>query len=84
MPGARNAVIGAVLTHRRDHDAVGKIEAGKLDRREKCAGHGQDSSGVRKTLWGQAAGERIIEGHVGQARRAVKASAPRAGEPCRT
>jgi hypothetical protein len=72
VPRARDAVIGAVLAHRRDDDAVGKIEAGELDRREKCTGHGQDSLAVRKTLWGQAAGGRIMETHVGEARRAVK------------
>ena len=39
VPVARAAVIGAVLAHRRDRDAIVQREAGKLDRREQLAGH---------------------------------------------
>ena len=39
VPVGGDAVIGAVLAHRRDHDAVRKLEVGEPDRREQGAGH---------------------------------------------
>ena len=40
MPVVGTAVIGAVLAHGRDDDAVGEIELGKPERREQGTGHG--------------------------------------------
>jgi hypothetical protein len=40
VPVIGDAVIGAVLAHRRHHDAVRKRQIGKFDRREQRARHG--------------------------------------------
>ena len=45
MPVVGAAVVGRVLAHGRDHDAVGKLQAGQPIGREKGAAHGTD------TLW---------------------------------
>jgi hypothetical protein len=37
VPIGTDAVVGAVLAHRRDDDAVGKLEAGEFDGREQSA-----------------------------------------------
>ena len=39
VPVAGAAVIGAVLAHRRDDDAVVELDAGELDGREQRCGH---------------------------------------------
>src|SRR6202167_1174814 len=39
VPVVRHAVIGAVLAHRRDDDALGEIKIGEPERRKKCASH---------------------------------------------
>ena len=39
VPVITDAVIGAVLAHRRHHDAVRQREIGKLDRREQSTRH---------------------------------------------
>ena len=40
VPIGGGAVVGAVLAHGRDDDAILEREVGKLDRREQGAGHG--------------------------------------------
>ena len=40
MPIVADAVIGAVLAHRRDDDAVGELEAGEADGRKQGTRHG--------------------------------------------
>ena len=56
VPVVGAAVVGGVLAHRRDHDAVGKLEAGQLIRREKGAAHGMGildcgSAGEAQRCW---------------------------------
>src|SRR6185436_14801153 len=46
MPVVRRAVLGVVLAHRRDHDAIGKREAAKLQRGEECARHSVGENGL--------------------------------------
>ena len=50
MPVIGAAIVGRILAHRRDDDAVGKFEARHTKRREQGTGHGIDS-----TLAGSAA-----------------------------
>ncbi len=51
VPVVADAVIGAVLAHRRDDDAVRQCEIGKFDRREQSARHcGSHSVGVGKSV----------------------------------
>jgi hypothetical protein len=44
VPVGHRAVVGRILAHGRDDDAVRKLDAGELDRREQVTGHG--NSGV--------------------------------------
>ena len=52
VPVVRAAVIGAVLAHRRDDDAIVEFDAGKFDGREQRGGH-------EKSLGGQVSGNRM-------------------------
>src|SRR5262249_4454766 len=54
VPVAGDAVVGAVLAHRRDDDAVVEGEGGEPERREQGRGHGRGVSGVKRAgnRWG--------------------------------
>jgi hypothetical protein len=47
------AIVGAVLAHRRDDDAVGQFERPEPQGREQSCGHGDD--------WPSVVGERSLE-----------------------
>ena len=51
VPVVGAAVVGRILAHRRDDDAVGKRQAGQSDRREKGTAHDADCSFGRS--WGR-------------------------------
>ena len=44
MPVIGAAIVGRILAHRRNHDAVGEFEARHMKRREQGTGHGIDSA----------------------------------------
>jgi hypothetical protein len=39
VPVGRNAIVGAVLAHRRDHDSVGELEVSEPDWGKQSTGH---------------------------------------------
>jgi hypothetical protein len=45
MPVVGHAVLGRVLAHRRDHDAVGRAHAAQVDRREQQGTSGAGGQG---------------------------------------
>jgi hypothetical protein len=45
MPIRGRAVLGAVLAHRGDHDAVGQFDRAEMERREQMAWHRGNLSG---------------------------------------
>ena len=44
VPIVGTAIVGRILAHRRDHDAVGKLEARHTKGREQGTGHEDDST----------------------------------------
>ena len=60
MPIGGAAVVGAVLAHGRDDDAVRKLEIGEPDRREQGAGHEALSACAARVPWASPNGASIV------------------------